>query len=205
MKTSKMNNARNEEMMQKASHRQDEDRKWEVLSSKYLFRRPWLTARVDRVKLPTDVINDEYYVLEYPDWVNTIAITKEGEFVLVRQYRHALGETRFELCGGVCEKGETPLEAAQRELCEETGFGKGTWRSYMTLSANASAMNNLTYCFVATDVERVAAQHLDKTEDLSVHLMNRKEVFQLLQADEFRQALMVAPLWKYFAITGMPE
>jgi hypothetical protein len=35
--------------------------------------------------------------------------------------------------------------------------------------------------------------------------MNRKEVFQLLQADEFRQALMVAPLWKYFAITGMPE
>jgi hypothetical protein len=75
----------------------------------------------------------------------------------------------------------------------------------MTLSANASAMNNLTYCFVATDVERVAAQHLDKTEDLSVHLMNRKEVFQLLQADEFRQALMAAPLWKYFAITGMPE
>jgi hypothetical protein len=54
-------------------------------------------------------------------------------------------------------------------------------------------------------VERVAAQHLDKTEDLSVHLMNRKEVFQLLQADEFRQALMAAPLWKYFAITGMPE
>lgn len=182
-----------------------DDGKWEILDSKYLIRRPWLTARVDKVKLPTGVINDEYYVLEYPDWVNTIAITPQGEFVMVRQYRHALGETRFELCGGVCEKGETPLKAAQRELLEETGYGKGTWSLYMTISANASAMNNLTYCFIAKGVELISSQHLDKTEDLSVHVMTRQEVFQLLRNDEFKQALMVAPLWKYFALTGMPE
>ena len=47
---------------------------------------PLLTARRDRVRLPNGVINDEYYVLEYPDWVNVIAITKEGDFLMERQY-----------------------------------------------------------------------------------------------------------------------
>lgn len=55
----------------------DKDMKWKTLSQKYLIVKPWLTARVDKVELPTGAIIDEYYVLEYPDWVNTIAITKE--------------------------------------------------------------------------------------------------------------------------------
>ena len=49
------------------------DRQWKVLESKYVIKRPWLTARVDKVQLPTGVVNDEYYVLEYPDWINVIA------------------------------------------------------------------------------------------------------------------------------------
>ena len=53
-----------------------DDRKWEIIESEYLIRRPWLTARRDRVKLPTGVEIPEYYILEYPDWVNVIAITK---------------------------------------------------------------------------------------------------------------------------------
>ena len=56
----------------------DEDKKWEVLNSEYLIRRPWLTARKDKVRLPSGVVMDEYYVLEYPEWVNVIAITTEG-------------------------------------------------------------------------------------------------------------------------------
>ena len=56
----------------------DKDMKWKTLSQKYLIEKPWLTARVDKVELPTGAIIDEYYVLEYPDWVNTIAITKDG-------------------------------------------------------------------------------------------------------------------------------
>ena len=63
------------------------DRQWEVLESEYLIQRPWLTARRDKVKLPNGVVNDEYYVLEYPDWVNVIAITEDGRFVMERQYR----------------------------------------------------------------------------------------------------------------------
>ena len=68
---------------------------WKTLKSEYIIRRPWLTARRDTVELPTGVVNDEYYVLEYPDWINVIAVTPDGRMVFVRQYRHALGQTCF--------------------------------------------------------------------------------------------------------------
>jgi ADP-ribose pyrophosphatase len=145
-----------------------DDRKWEIIESEYLIRRPWLTARRDRVKLPTGVEIPEYYILEYPDWVNVIAITKEGKFVLVRQYRHGIKETRYEICAGVCETGEEPLLSAQRELYEETGYGNGNWTKLMTISANASTMTNITHCYLATEVERISTQHLEETEDLTV-------------------------------------
>lgn len=181
----------------KAAKKSLDERRWTLLESEYLIRRPWLTARRDKVQLPTGVVMDEYYVLEYPDWVNVLAITDEGKLVLVRQYRHALGETRYELCAGVCEKDETPLVAAQRELLEETGYAGGEWQHWMTLSANASTMTNLTHCFLARGVQRTHAQHLEATEDLTVHLFTLDEVKRLLADDEVRQALMAAPLWKY--------
>ena len=178
------------------------DRKWEILSTEYLIQRPWLTARRDHVKLPTGVENPEFYVLEYPDWVNVIAITKEGEFVMIRQYRHGLGETRYELSAGVCEEGEDPMESARRELYEETGYGGGEWQLWMTISANPSTTNNLTYCYLATGVERMSTQHLEETEDITMHLLTEAEVKELLVNDEIRQSLMAAPLWKYFASKG---
>ena len=94
----------------------DYSKTWKVLDSEYLSKRPWLTARRDHLLLPDGREIPEYYVLEYPDWVNVIAITKDGHFVMERQYRHALGCTCYELPCGVMEEGETPLEAAQREL-----------------------------------------------------------------------------------------
>jgi 8-oxo-dGTP pyrophosphatase MutT (NUDIX family) len=179
-----------------------DERKWEILSSEYLIQRPWLTARRDHAKLPTGVENKEYYILEYPDWVNVIAITKEGEFVMIRQYRHGLGETRYELSAGVCEEGEDPMESARRELYEETGYGGGEWQLWMTVSPNPSTSTNLTYSFLATDVECISTQHLESTEDITVHLLSEAEVRALLENDEIRQALMAAPLWKYFASKG---
>lgn len=174
------------------------DMKWQTLKSDYIIRRPWLTARRDTVKLPNGVINDEYYVLEYPTWVNIIAITKDGEYVFIRQYRHGIDETNFEIVAGVCEEGEEPVVSAQRELLEETGYAGGEWKEIMTISANTSTMNNLSHCFLATGVEKVSEQHLDKTEDIEVHLLSEADVMNLLKNGEIRQALMAAPLWKYF-------
>ena len=171
--------------------------KWKILSSEYLIRRPWLTARRDKVQLPDGRVNDEYYILEYPDWINVIARTKDGQYVMVEQYRHGLQEIFTEIVAGVMEKGETPLEAAKRELAEETGYGNGHWELFMTISANPSAMNNLSYSFLATDVELIGSQHLDATEDVRVKLLSEEELYQLLSKGEMKQALMAAPFWKF--------
>ena len=172
-------------------------KEWKVLESEYLVRRPWLTARRDRLELPDGRIIPEYYVLEYPNWVNVIAITKDGQFVMERQYRHAARKISLELPCGVMEEGETPLEAAQRELLEETGFGGGQWKKLMELSPNPSAMSNMTHCFLAIGVKKIAEQHLDETEELSVLFMTKEEVKRMLNENQICQALMVAPLYKY--------
>ena len=71
----------------------------------------------------------------------------------------------------------------------------------MTLSANPSTMNNLTYTFLATDVEPVSAPHQEATEDLTIHLLTRDEVLDLLRSDQIRQSLHAAALWKYLFLS----
>ena len=176
-----------------------EEGKWKVLKSEYLFKRPWLTVRRDCVELPDGRQNPEFYVLEYPDWVNVIAITEDGQFVMERQYRHGLGKTCCEIPAGVMEKGGTPLEAAKRELMEETGYGEGEWTNIMNVSGNSSTTNNILHCFVAKGVKKISGQHLDSTEDLEIVLLSRDQVKDLMVNDQIRQSLMAAPLWRFFA------
>ncbi len=174
--------------------------KWDILESEYLIRRPWLTARLDKVRLPDGRINPEHYVLEYPDWVNVIAITEEGKFVMELQYRYGLDRTGYEICAGVMEDGENPEQAARRELEEETGYIGGEWQHIMTISGNSSTTNNLTHCFLARGVRPSGKRRLDSTEDLDVILMTEDEVYSLLVSDKVSQSLMAAPLWRYFAM-----
>ena len=89
---------------------------WKLLSSEYLFKRPWLTARKDKVQLPDGRIMDEYYVLEYPTWINVIAITTEGQMVLVRQYRHGLGHL-CRLLSVNCKRKQAMLGENGRKSC----------------------------------------------------------------------------------------
>lgn len=178
----------------------NEEGKWKTLKSEYLHERPWLTVRRDCVQIPNGQINNEFYVLEYPDWINVIAITEDGQFVLERQYRHGLGKTCYEIPAGVIEEGEAPLDAAKRELMEETGYGEGTWRELMTVTGNASTTNNMSHCFIATNVRKLSdKQQLDRTEDIKVCLLSREQVLDLMINDQVKQALMAAPLWRYFA------
>lgn len=179
-------------------HRTDEELLWKTLDSEYLVNRPWLTARRDKVELPNGKRFDEYYVLEYPTWVNVVAITKGGKMILERQYRHALGVASTEIVAGCVEKGETPLEGAKRELEEETGYTGGTWTQLMTLAPNPSTMTNLCHCFLAEGVEQTSQMQWDATEDIEVFLKTKEEVRRMLEQGIFLQAMMVAPLWKYF-------
>lgn len=116
---------------------EEEIKPWKVLSRRYLSQKPWFTVREEHVQLPNGSEIPDYYVFEYPDWINVIAVTTDGRYVFERQYRHALGLVSYELCAGVCEPTDaSPLEAARRELLEETGFGGGEWEELMILSPN---------------------------------------------------------------------
>ena len=176
-----------------------ENRKWKVLKSEHILRLgQWLSVRQEEVQLPSGTVIPTWFVLEFPNWINVIAITKDGEMVMEDQYRHALGETHYELVAGVIDPGETPLEAAKRELSEETGYEGGEWELYMTLSPNPTNHNNLSYTFLARGVEKTREQHQERTEDIRVHVMKQEEVRTLLERGEIVQALHAAPLWKYF-------
>jgi ADP-ribose pyrophosphatase len=177
----------------------DDDRKWTVEKSEYLFNRPWLTVRRDSVRLPNGNTCPEYYVLEYPDWINVVAIDRQGKMLLVRQYRHGLQVTRYELCAGVIDPTDaTPMDAAKRELLEETGYGNGTWEKLCVTGQNPGSANNLTHSFLAVGVEPISTQHLESTEDITFKLFEPSEVLEMLKSGYVVQSLHAAPLWKYF-------
>lgn len=179
---------------------------WKVLDSEYLIRRPWLTVRRERLELPNGRIVPEYYVLEYPDWVNVIAITGNGAMILERQYRHGLGYAAWEIPCGVLEKTDaSPLAGAQRELLEETGYGGGEWTLLDTLSGNPASTNNRTYCFLARGVQRIGEPHLDPGESFDVKLFPLEDVPEMLLRGEFVQALHVAPLWKFLYLNSVRQ
>ena len=185
--------------MEKITRQENAERAWEVLSSEYVSERPWLTVRKEHVRLANGREANEFYVLEYPDWVNVTAVTTDGRLVMIKQYRHGLQRTDYELCAGVIEEGETPEDAARRELLEETGYGRGEWKLLCKIAPNPSTQTNYTFCFLAEGVEQIDTQHLDGAEDISVHLLSKQEVLELLETDSIIQALMAAPLWKWFA------
>ncbi len=165
------------------------DLDWEQISSKYLVRENWATLRVDTCRMPDGTVIPDYYVLEYPDWVNVIALTEDNQVVLVRQYRHAAGEEVLEIPGGVIEKDETPEDAARRELLEETGYEFAKIEYLSQLYANPATATNKTHCFLATGGKKTSEQSLDRGEEIIIELVSLEELKQLVLDNKFGQAL----------------
>src|ERR1700735_3945287 len=109
---------------------------WSVRSSRYSFRDRWLAVRGDECVTAGGTSIGPYHVVELADWVNVLALTPEGEVVLVREYRHGTAEIMLELPSGTMEAGEDPLATAIRELREETGYGGGVWRQTASFPAH---------------------------------------------------------------------
>jgi len=168
--------------------------KWRKIASKYLVREKWATLRVDTCELQTGVVKDDYYVLEYPNWVNAIALTEEGKIIMVRQYRHAADIISLEVPGGVIDGDEAPEFAIKRELLEETGYSFKTCRLVAELYPNPATANNITYTYVLTGGVKTHEQHLDEHEILNVEEYTVEEVKDLLKENKIAQALHVAAL-----------
>ena len=95
---------------------------WKLLDSEFLVNAPWLKVAKEKCELPNGKVIDDFYTLWQPDWVLILARTTEGKWVMTEQYRHGTGKIALEFPAGIIDKGETPEEAAIRELQEECGY-----------------------------------------------------------------------------------
>ncbi len=174
---------------------------WKKLSSTYIHKGPWATLRSDRCLMPNGHIVEDYYVLEYNNWVNAVAITDDGKILMVHQYRHAAEIVSLELPGGVIDAGETPEEALQRELLEETGYLFEDFELLCMTYANPSTANNQTRCFLTKGGRKVQGQKLDEQEQIAVSTYTIEEVKQFLLQNKIAQALHCTGL--FYALTKL--
>lgn len=172
---------------------------WKLVDSKYIVCDRWLKLRADRCKLPNANIIEPYYVLEYPTWVNVVAITPQNQVVFVKLYRHGIQQTVLELPSGSVETSDKSiLDAAKRELLEETGYGEGEFVETGRLSPNSANHANTVHCFLATGVQQISKPAEDETERLEIVTMPLQEVIKLTRRNGLFQALHVASL--FFAL-----
>ncbi len=176
---------------------------WQVTKSDYVLQDRWITVRADTCTTPAGHIIEPYYVLEYPVWVNVVALTADDQVILVRQYRHGLGTTILGLPSGTVEPSDpSPLEAGKRELCEETGYLSDDVIETGTLSANPATHTNLTHCYLATNVQLIGQPVHDETERVEVVPVSLQTAFDYAVKGELPQSLHVSSLFLALAALG---
>lgn len=150
--------------------------KWTVLGSEYVYKTPYGNLRRDKCLLPSGFIIEGYHVLEYVDWVNCVAVTKDREIVLERQYRHGAGTFFLETPAGAPKPCEPPEAAIARELREETGYTSDQPPILLSsLYANPSTSNNRVHTYLLTDAALTDRTEFDVSEDIEVVLLPLSE------------------------------
>lgn len=147
----------------------DEAAPWRVTESTYVIDTPFMRLRKDTIVLPNGRTIEDYFVRETRGFTVVFALTRGGDVVFVREYKHGIGTSLFGLPAGMIEEGERPEECAVRELAEETGYaGSAEFvRSFVTDPVNS---NSRFHLFVVRDAEPTATQKFDPTEDIAVEL-----------------------------------
>ena len=169
------------------------DMKWKTLSSEYIFNDRWFKVRKEKCETPEGIIVDPYYVYDFPTWVGALPVTEDGKLVMVRQYRHALGETILEIPGGCVDDTDKDFEeAVARELLEETGYIFSSYEYLGRISPNPSTNSNLLHMFLAKGGRKVASQKLDENEVMEVVLLSVDELKQLLRENKIIQSMHVS-------------
>lgn len=156
-------------------------KKWQQLSSQIVFDTPYFSIRKDVCRLPNGRKIDDYYVLQAPNIALIVTCTPEGQFVLVEQYKHGIGEICLEIPGGMCESDVDMLAEARRELCEETGYIADEWHHLATFTDNSTRSDVQVYIYLALNAVPDGEQNFDPNEDIHIHFLSKSEIMPAIR------------------------
>jgi ADP-ribose pyrophosphatase len=169
---------------------------WRILDRRRVFAGgPIREIAVETIELPDGRIIPDYYQIQLPDYVLIFAELTDGTVPMLRQYRHGLRRVCLAFPGGAIETGESPLEAAERELREELGCVSGDWELLGSLVTNANQHCNTAHLYRARRVERVTEPDSGDLEDTVVVYLEQAKLLAPGRVEEIGQATHIALLF----------
>lgn len=156
------------------------DEKWEVLGKERVLDHPFLRVDMERVRLPDGRVIEDWPIVGTRDYVNVVVLDPEGKVLVLEGYKHGLGRSSWQVPGGYLEAGEEPLNAARRELREETGYASDEWRSLGSFVVDANRRVGVGHFFLARNAQQVAAPSHDDLEGFAIRWVTPEEVKKAL-------------------------
>lgn len=170
---------------------------WKRIESEEVANCRIFKVRQDKCVRLNDGAEHNFFVLENTDWVNIIPVTKEGEVVLIEQFRHGIETLTLEIPGGMVDDDEDPQVAATRELIEETGYKPREVVFLGKTHPNPATHDNTVYHYLALDCKKVQEVEFDSTESIITSLVSLDEIPELLTSEKITHSLVVAAFCRY--------
>ena len=154
-----------------------DNQKWESLTKTSILKKnPWFEVFHEQIRLPDGKVVPEYYGIEMPHYTAVFAVTVDQKIMVLRCYRHAIGEVTLTMPGGMIEDGESPLEGIQREFLEETGYVAKEWKPLGGYVGNSTRGCGTYHLFFATGAKSLQKANSGDLEELELLLWTPEEV-----------------------------